>query len=316
MLGHATWVYIAYPEGRSPEDPDSRLMMGRHSVNPGALSNLGIPILRGREFTWQDIADNPAVTVVSESVARKLWPGQDPIGRRMRSAEGNFPWITVIGVARDAHHGQRFDLSDAAAGITPYGLKPQYDAYFPYQQRPNQALTLAIRTASDMRAMAQQIKDTVLSLDPALPVYDLARLDERLAAQVTPMRVVAVVSASFALLALFLASFGLFGVLGQEVGQRTHEIGIRMALGARRQSILALILREGITLTLAGLAFGFLVATFATRVMQALLFGVGATDPSVFAAIGTLLIAVAVLACWFPAHRAMNLDPVTALRQE
>ncbi len=316
MLGHATWVYIAYPEGRSPQDADARLMMGRHSTNPGALENLGIPLLKGREFSWQDTLETPYVAVVSESVATKLWPAQDPLGKRMRSAEGNFPWVTVIGVARDARHGQRMDLNDAAAGIAPYGLKPQYDVYFPYMQRPNPGVTLAVRTHADLQSTSNALRSAVLSLDPTLPVYDLALLDARLAQQVAPVRTMAILSSAYALLAVFLAGFGLFAVLAHDVGQRTQEIGIRMALGALPRGVLLLVLREGLLLTLAGLAAGIVGAVLITRTMQALLFGVSPTEPGVFAAIAALLLTVAVLACWVPARRAMRLDPLQALRQD
>ena len=316
MLGRATWVYIAYPEGRQPEDPEARLMMGRHSVNPGALQNLGIPLLKGRELTWQDTLTTPFAVVVSESVAKKLWPGQDPIGKRMRSAEGNFPWVTVVGLARDARHAQRLDLSDAAAGIRPLGLGPQYDVYFPYQQRPNQGLTVAIRTSGDQTSMSRAIRDAVLSLDPTLPVYDLVLLDERLEAQVAPVRTMAILSAAYALLSLVLAGFGLFAVLAHDVSQRTHEIGIRMALGSHPGGILRLVLREGLGLTLLGLAAGLAGAFLATRSIRALLFGVTPMEPGVFGAIAFLLLVVALLACWVPARRAMRLDPLAALREE
>jgi putative ABC transport system permease protein len=316
MLGNATWVYIAYPEGRSPQDTDSRLMMGRHSVNPGALKNLGIPLLRGREPTWQDTLETPFVAVISESVAKKLWPGQDALGKRMRSALGNFPWVTVVGIAKDARHAQRFDLTDAAAGIRPLGLGPQYDVYFPYTQRPNQGLTVGVRTSGDIHTMSQALRRAVLSLDPTLPVYDLALLDERLAKQVAPLRTMAVLSGGYALLALFLAGFGLFAVLAHNVSQRTREIGIRMALGAAPRSVLNLVLREGLTLTLIGLVAGFAGAVCITRTMQALLFGVSTTEPAVFGAMAALLLTVAACACWIPARRAMQLDPLDALRQE
>jgi putative ABC transport system permease protein len=316
MLGRATWVYIAYPEGRTPDDADARLMMGRHSVNPGALANLEIPLLKGREITWQDNLETPFVAVISESVAKKLWPGQDALGKRMRSAVGDFPWITVVGIARDAHHARRMDLDDAAAGIRPHGLGPQYDVYFPYQQRPNQGVTVAVRTTGDRRTVSQELRAAVLSLDPALPIYDLALLDERLAEQVAPVRIIALVSAAYSLLALFLAGFGLFAVLAQDVSQRTHEIGIRIALGAAPASVLKLILREGLALTLAGLVAGLAGTLLITRPMRAFLFGVSPAEPAVLAPITLLLVVVAILACWIPALRAMRLDPLDALRQE
>jgi putative ABC transport system permease protein len=316
MLGRATWVYIAYPEGASPEDSNARLMMGRHSVNPEALQNLGIPLVRGRRLSWNDTADQPPVAVISESVARRLWPGQDPLGKRMHSTQGNAPWVTVVGVARDAHHSQLMDLTDAAAGARPGGLGPQYDVYFPYLQRPNQGVTVAIRTARDIRSMSQEIKEAVLSLDPTLPVYDLRMLDDRLAAQVAPVRTVAALSAVYALLALFFAAFGLFAMLGHDVSQRTHEIGIRMALGASPRAVLSLILGEGMALTLAGLGAGLIAALSVTQAMRTFLFGVSSTDPAVFAIIAFLLICVAIVACCIPARKAMRLDPMAALRHD
>lgn len=322
MLGRSTWVYIAYPEGRTPEDPGARLMMGRHSVNPGALQNLGIPLLKGRDATWRDTLDSPFVAVISESVAKRLWPGQDPIGKRMRSTGGDFPWVTVIGVARDAHHAQRMDLNDAAAGMRPQGLRPQYDAYFPYAQRPNQGLTIALRVApgasasSSVTQVSKQLRAAVLDLDPDLPVYDIALLDDRLAEQVAPVRTIAILSAGYAGLALFLASFGLFAVLAHDVGQRTQEIGIRMALGALPQTVMALIVREGLSLTVVGFGAGLAGAALVTRLMPALLFGVSPTEPVVFTIIVAVLFAVALLACWIPARRAMRMDPLEALRQD
>jgi ABC-type antimicrobial peptide transport system permease subunit len=164
--------------------------------------------------------------------------------------------------------------------------------------------------------MSQELRNAVLSLDPTLPVYDLALLDERLARQVVPVRTMAILSGAYAILAVFLAGFGLFAVLAHDVSQRTQEIGIRMALGALPRTVLALVLREGLLLTLAGLAAGMACAVLVTHMMQALLFGVSPTEPAVFCAIATLLLSVAVLACWVPARRAMRLDPLEALRQD
>jgi putative ABC transport system permease protein len=177
-------------------------------------------------------------------------------------------------------------------------------------------MTVAVRTSANVASMSEQLRAAVFSLDPTLPVYDIALLDDRLAAQVAPVRTVAVLSSAYAFLALFLAGFGLFAVLAHDVSQRTHEIGIRMALGALPRSVLLLVLREGLFLTLAGLAAGVAAAVLITRMMQTLLFGVSPTEPAVFCAIAALLIFVAVLACWVPARRAMRLDPLDALRQE
>jgi putative ABC transport system permease protein len=234
----------------------------------------------------------------------------------MQGVRGNTPWITVIGVARDARQAQRFDVNDAAAGIRPQGLGPQYDVYLPYTQRPNPGLTLAIRTSGDTANVSREIREAVLSLDPTLPVYDLALLDQRLEAQVAPLRTMAILSGAYAVLALFLAAFGLFAVLAHDVGQRTHEIGIRMALGAKPNSVLTLVLREGMVLTLAGLGAGCVGAFVISRMMHALLYGVRPVEPAVYVSIGLMLLGVALLACWVPARRAMRLDPLEALRQE
>ena len=316
MLGRATWVYIAFPEGVPPDDTKAQLMMGRHSVNPGALSNLGISILRGRDITWQDTLDAPAVAVVSESVAAKLWPGQDPIGKRMRSTGNYTPWVTVVGLARDARQAQRFDLTDASNGIAPGGLGPQYDAYFSFQQRPNPGVTVALRVAAGTATVSRELKAAVLSLDPELPVFDLAMLDDRLAEQLAPCRLIAILSSAYGGVALFLAAFGLFAVLAHDVSQRIHEMGVRMALGAQRRDVLQLVLRKGFGLTLAGLAAGVVAASAIARTMQDFLFGVSSSDPAIYLTIAALLAAVALFACWIPARRATRLDPMAILRGE
>ena len=317
MLGRARTAYIAYPEGASADDASARLLMDRHSVHPGALANLGIPLLRGRDITWQDGADSPAVAVISEGVADKLWPGKDPIGKRMRSASGGFlSWVTVIGVARDSRQAQRFDLNEAGMGIAPSGLGPQYDAYFSCLQRPNSRLMVALRVSSDVAAVSRELKDAVLSIDPNLPVFDMAMLDDRLAAQLAPLRLTAVLSSAYAGLALFLAAFGLFAVLGHEVSQRLHEMGVRMALGAQRRDVLRLVLREGVTLTAAGLLVGMFVGSEVSHTIKGFLFGVSPSDPAVYATISAVLIVVSLLACWIPARRATRVDPIVILRGE
>jgi len=316
MLGRARNAYIAYPEGASADDPSARLLMDRHSVNPGALANLGIPLLRGRDITWRDDANSPAVAVISEGVANTLWPGKDPIGKRMRSASGYTTWVTVVGVARDSRQAQRFDLNEVSNGIAPTGLGPQYDAYFSYLQRPNARLTVALRVPSDVTTVSRELKDAVLSIDPALPVFDLAMLDDRLASQLAPCRLIAVLSSAYAGVALFLAAFGLFAVLAHDVSQRVHEMGVRMALGAQRRDVLWLVLREGIALTAAGLLVGLALGSEVSHMIKDFLFGVRSSDPAIYATIAALLTVVAVLACWIPAHRATRVDPIASLRGE
>jgi len=312
MLGRATWVVETAPEGAPRDDPKEAIMSWRHSVNPGALANLGIPILRGRDFTWSDDARAPRVAIVSESTARAMWPGTDPVGRRFSSIRhGN--GFTVIGVARDARHRQRLDLLDAAMGIPPSGLGPQRDIYFPYLQRPNAALVVAVRT-SDPAIAAQSLRTAVRRKNPALPVYDMALLDERLLRQDRGSRVLTSLAAAYAAVALALAAIGLYGVLTHSVEQRTREIGIRRALGAGRSSVLWRVLRDGLAMTLVGCAVGLAGALFATRVLVTLLFGVAPVDPAVLGSISLFLLVVAAAASWLPARRATRVDPSVALR--
>jgi putative ABC transport system permease protein len=316
MPGRSTWVVNAIPEGRQPDDPRSIVMSSRHSVNPGALGNMGISILRGRDVTWHDDLNAPLVAIVSESTAKTMWPGEDAIGKRFSPIGREKTFVTVVGIAADARLRQRLDLSDAANGIRPGGLGPQLDVYLPYAQRANRAIVLGVRVHGDAASITIAIRSTVQSMDSTLPVYDIALLDDRLATQDGASRALTSVTASYAVLALFLASLGLFGVLAHAVSRRTQEMGIRMALGAKREDLLLMVLREGVTMTAAGLVRGLAGALVLTRLMASLLFGVSATDPVVYVGISLLLLSVAVAACYLPARRATRIDPMVALRCE
>jgi putative ABC transport system permease protein len=316
MPGRETWVIEAIPEGRQPDDPRSIVMSGRHSVNPGALSAMGIPILRGRDFNWHDDAAAPEVAIVSEGTAAASWPGEDPLGKRFRPIGKNKNLVTVIGVARDAVLRQRFDMSDAEIGILPGGLEHQLDVYLPYPQQPNRALVYAMRIQGDAGPITTAARAAVKLIDPTLPVYEVTLLEDRLAAQDGASLALTAVTAGYALLALFLASLGLFGVLAHAVSRRTQELGVRMALGAKRSDVLLMVVKEGALLTVLGIVGGILGAVFLTRLMTSLLFGVSSTDPGVYAGISLLLMIVAVAACYFPARRATRVDPMEALRYE
>jgi putative ABC transport system permease protein len=316
MPGRATWVVSAIPEGRQPDDPRSIVMSARHSVNPGALGDLGIPIMRGRDFTWQDEANAPLVAIVSESTAKASWPGEDPLGKRFLPIGRDQRYVTVVGVAADARLRQRLDLSDAAIGIRPGGLGPQLDVYLPYPQRANRILVVALRIKGDPAPISAGIRAAISGLDPTLPVYDIALLDQRLAAQDAPSRAITVITGTYALLALFLASLGLFGVLAHAVSRRTQELGLRMALGAKRGDLLIMVLRDGAVLLSAGFAAGLLGAVLLTRMMRSLLFGITSTDPGVYVEISLLLALVALTACYLPAWRATRVDPIVSLRHE
>jgi putative ABC transport system permease protein len=316
MPGRETWVVEAIPEGRQSDDPRNIVMSTRHSVNPGALANMGISILRGRDVTWHDDLNAPLVAIVSESSAKAMWPEEDPLGKRFMPIGKDQSFITVIGVAADARLRQRLEMSDAAIGIPPGGLGPQLDVYIPYPQRANRAIVLALRVKGDLAFITNSIRSVVSGMDPTLPVYDIALLDDRLATQDGASRALTAVAGAYAVLALFLASLGLFGVLAHLVSHRTQELGLRMALGAKRRDLLVMVLREGVTLTVAGLLCGLVGAAFLTRVMSSILFGVSSTDPSVYLGISFLLVTVTLAACYLPARRATRVDPMVALRYE
>ncbi len=236
MLGRATWVIEAAPEGRSVTDPRNILNFEYHVVNPGGLSNLGIKVTAGRDVDDHDTADRPLVAVISQSLADTWWAGQDPIGKRFYRPLNPAP-ITVVGVAADVRHRERFTLADAAIGIPPGSFGPQRDAYLAFAQRPNAALVVALRISGESAVAAQTLRQAVLSIDPALPVYNVAMLDERLADQERPSRVLSGLTTTYAVVALLLAAFGLFGVLAHAVrglyaGNR-HPYGSRGPAGGR-----------------------------------------------------------------------------------
>jgi len=315
MPGRETWVIEGVAEGRNVDDPRNIVMSARHSVNPGALASMGIPLRRGRDFTWDDDASRPLVAIISESTAKAWWPGEDPIGKRFLPTNGQ-KLITVIGLTTDVHLQQRFEMSDAAIGIPPNGLGPQRDVYIPYAQRPNRALVITARYQGDAASIAHEVRSAVQSLDATIPLYEVATLEERLESQDQASLAVTFVTGAYALLALFLASLGLFGVLAHAVSRRTQELGIRMALGALPKDVLVMVMREGVGLTLAGIVVGGVGAALLTRVMSSLLFGVSPTDPAVYLAVSVALLGVAAAACFLPARRATKVDPMVALRAE
>ncbi len=219
--------------------------------------------------------------------------------------------LAVIGVARDATHRRRFH---SEFGAQAFG--PQYDVYLPYSQSPHPRLVLALRSKADPAGMVAALRRTVSSLDPNLPVYDIKTLDERLRAQEAPSRAVATLLGVYAGLALLLAMLGLYGVVAYSVSQRTNEIGIRIAIGARGPDILKLVIGEGMKLILTGAVMGLTGAFAVTRLLSGLLFGVSATDPRIFTVFSILLALAALIACWVPARRAARVDPMVALRHD
>ena len=276
-------------------------------VGPGYFHTMNIP-LRGRDFDNRDVpvgdTPNAPVTIISESMARRYWPGEDPIGKTVIiSSFGRAPQ-TIIGVAGDV---RSFGLETEAAPMV-YGSAMVYTGWNP--------MSLVIRSAVDPVSHVDAIRDAIRQIDPAVPVYDVRTLDDLLSESFGPRRFNMYLLGSFAAVALVLACVGLFGVLAYLVSQRTRDIGIRLALGATRRDVVRLIVGQGMVLAVGGAVLGVAGALGSARLMQSLLFSVSPRDPLTFAAVPLALIAVALVACYLPARRAMRVDPLVALRSE
>jgi predicted permease len=290
----------------APNDPQVEVEM--RWASPAYFQTMGIAQLRGRDFNDADAEGTLPVAIVDESFARRFYPNEDPIGKRIkrggpRSAN---PWKTIVGVVRSVRN-QRLDATSL----------PQ--AYFPVLQEADEMynLSFAVRASGgDPSALTQSVRAAVLAVDRNQPIFDVKPLRQIVADSIALRRLALFLLSVFAAVALALAAAGIYGVMAYAVEQRTHEIGVRMALGARESDVLGLVVRQGLNLALCGVALGLIVALALTRLMEALLFGVSATDPLTFAAIALLLIAVALLACFVPARRATKVDPLVSLRCE
>jgi putative ABC transport system permease protein len=273
--------------------------------SPGYLQTMGIPLVRGRQFTERDTKDAPFVVIVNEALARRFFAGQDPIGRRIsHSAPGGPPvWREIVGVVGDVRH---------------FGLdaEPLPEFYEPQLQAPTWGTSLVVRSEADLASIAGAVRAEVRRMDSDLPVYNLKSMRELVSEAVAQPRFRTLLLSIFAAVALLLSGVGLYGVMNYWVTQRTREIGVRMALGARQSDVLKMVVGQGMTLAALGVGVG-LVASFAmTRIISSLLFGVSATDPLTFVAVPLVLSLTAFLASYIPARRATRVDPMIALRYE
>ncbi len=290
-------------EGR-PFTPEESVNAAYLAITPDYFHALQIPLTAGRAFTDQDNDNSPKVVIVNQSMARRSWPGESPIGKRINIwRDEKFP-REVVGVVGDTKASL-----DTDAG-------PQL--YVPYAQEGIWgSLTFVIRTTtSDPASLAPAVRNEILSLDKSLPVYNVKTMDDVLAASVAGRRSSMLLFSTFAVVAMLLSMIGIYGVTAYYVTQRTHEIGIRMALGAQLRDVMKLVLRRGVTLALIGIAVGVAGALSLTRLISSLLFGVTAVDAATFAMVSLGLIAVAIVACYIPARRATKVDPLVALRYE
>jgi predicted permease len=292
-------------EGRPLPPPDERVEYPVEIVSPGFFETLGITLRSGRTFSEQDHADAPRAVIVNETLARLGWPGQDPIGRRMRAGDENStaPWMTVVGVIRDV---KRADLMRT--------VRPEL--YMCALQVTPRTQMVFVRTAGDPEAIISQVRKEVRALNPQLPLFAAGTLSSSISETLASPRFRAVLLAAFAMIALVLASIGIYGVTAYAVNQRTHEVGIRMALGASAGTVLGLVMRQHLQPVLAGVAIGVAGGLALNQVLRGMLYGVGPMDPTTFLLMGTVLLIVAASACWVPARRATRVDPLVALRSE
>lgn len=292
-------------EGKPVPPPDQRVEYPVEVVSPGFFETLGVEFASGRGFTDRDHADAPRAVVINETLARTGWPGQDPIGRRMRAGGENSqaPWMTVVGVIKDIRRG------DVTKTIRP-------ELYMCALQVTPRTQTLLVRTAGDPVTIIPAIRREVQALNPQLPLFGTGTLAAEVSETLTEPRFRAVLLAGFAAIALLLASIGIYGVTAHAVGQRIQEVGVRMALGAQRTDVLLLILRQHLRPAVIGVVLGLGGSLALARVLQSMVFGVGAADPLTLGAMGVMLLTVACAACWIPARRATRVDAVVALRNQ
>jgi len=303
------WVYHNIViEGQPPIPPGEEPEIDSRSVMGDYFRTMQISLRAGRDFTSQDHAGSQLVGIVNQAAVRKFFPKENPVGQRIRWAKepGEFKWITIVGVVGDVHH---FGL-DEEEDVALYTLYSQ--SFQPWKRW----MTIVIRTHQDPAVLVQAAKNVVWSVDAAIPVSKVQSMSEVVAASMDERRFNMLLLALFAGLALALAAVGVYGLTSYAVTQRTHEIGVRMALGAETRHVLALIVGEGFRLTLIGTAIGVVAAIGLTRLMSTMLFGVRPTDAATYASVAGLLAAVSVAAGYIPARRAANVDPMVALRDE
>jgi putative ABC transport system permease protein len=289
-------------EGRAPLPRGHSLNADTRAVSADYLRAMGIPLRRGRGFAAHDNADSPRVAIINEQAARRFFPNEDPIGKRLilRGADK----FEIVGVAGDVKHG---NLTE----------ETRPEIYMHAAQVPLRTwMDVAVRTVGDPESLTTSVRGAIRAVDPDQPVYDVRTMEQRLASSIATSRFNAILLGLFAAVAMILAAGSVYGVMSYTVTQRTGEIGLRMALGAQRGDVLTLVIRQGMTVALIGVGAGVAAATALARLMTGMLYEVGAGDPLTFTIVTVLLIAVALLACYIPARRATKVDPLVALRTE
>jgi len=293
-------------EGRVPPAGEKFINADTRMVSGHYFQAMGIPLLEGRLFNDHDVASSPRVALIDEYMAQQIWPNQDPVGKRFHIGgitETTSPWITIVGVVGRI---KQYTLdSDSRIAF-----------YLPQTQYVTRAMNVALRSGGDPAALAGAVKQQVHELDADLPLYNVLTMQHRLDESLARRRFTMLLLGVFAGIALALAAIGIYGVMAYLISQGTRDIGIRMALGATRNAILALTVGKGMVLALGGAVIGIVGAFAITRLLRSLLFGVSATDWVTFGAVPLLLMLIALLASYIPARRASRIDPAAALRHE
>ena len=319
--GAASGLPLAVASGDWSFDVEGRPLNGKkhsgaadwYAVTPGYFETLQIPVVRGRAPLGTDGPDAPPVVVINETTARTLFPNEDPIGKRVqfsRSRGFAQPWRTIVGIVGDVH--QRGLDSPARAEV--YFPHAQFQHFSPNAQA--RSMVVVLKTAVDPATLSAPVRDAVRQLDPDVPAAELRDMDWIVATSVRDRRLNMMLIGAFGVLALALASVGLYGVMAFQVTQRTREMGVRLALGASRADVLSLVVGQGMRLVLAGLVLGAIAAALLSTSIAPMLFDVGPRDLSIFLSVPAVLLTAGLLACYIPARRAMRVDPVSALRAE
>src|SRR5215471_3335611 len=304
-LGGNMDKYGFHAEGKIHANPEEDPSAERYCITPGFLETMRIPLLRGRDISPADTATAPQVLLISQTTARLMWPGEDPIGKRVKLGALDKPWWTVVGVTGDVHH----------IGLDAV---PDIQMYVPHQQwpYPDGLMVFVIRTAGAPAAISSAAQQAIHSIDPTQPISRILPLEKYVGLSVQGRRFTLILIGAFAAIALVLSVVGIYGVTAFSVAQRTREIGIRVALGAQRGELLGLLLRQGMLLVVCGVIAGVIASVALTRFLATMLFDVQPTDRLTFASVVLLLVAVSAAACFIPARRAMRVDPMVALRYE
>jgi putative ABC transport system permease protein len=292
-------------EGQSADEQQKNPYINDLRVSPNYFQTMGIPLVNGRFFNDYDTRDSLRVGIISERLANLIFPGKDPIGRRLKvgDVDSQSKWTTIVGVVGNVKHEQ-------IAG------EASLDLYISYQQVPDSNMYLLMRTKSKPAGLSSAAAIEIWSIDGEQSSFNFMMMEERIANSIWQRRLSGTLFLIFAALALTLAAVGIYGVISYSVSQRTREIGIRMALGASSGIVLRMVLKEALKIILVGGGLGIIAAFTLTRIMTSLLYGVSATDPVTFLAVPLLLSAVALLAAFIPARRAAQVDPMVALRSE